>query len=272
MYLPKQYLRYPLWLTIDVEVLTDANFGITPKKSLAIDYERLVENWIELCASHNVTSTAFVLGSFAKKYPQAVRNLQRHGHEIACHGLVHDLVYQTPFEIWKSQISDAKKILEDTTGAQVSGYRSPSWSLPFEKRYYEALIETGFAYSSSYFPFKTYMYGNSIDKKHPFVVTTKAGKITEIPVPKYLIPFSGGFYLRILPLPIIEFLLKRLIQTEIKPILYTHPYELLPNLFTRFFDSVRFDKAYILTFAQTGSVPERIDKILEKFSDTKDGI
>lgn len=267
MYLPDIYTSSPLWLTIDVERVEDANFGITPKKELDIDYPAVLERWHQLTDRHHLRSTAFVLGSFAQKFPQAIKALHDKGHEIACHGYDHQLVYQKPFEVWREQTALAKRILEDTIQAPVQGYRSPSWSLPFKKRYYEALVEMGFAYSSSYFPFKTYMYGNAIDKKNPFVITTPSGKITEIPVPKCLIPFSGGFYMRILPLFVTKRLFASLINRGVKPIIYTHPYELLPNLFQRFLSQVKLDKAYVLTFANTGESIKRFDTILQTFTE-----
>ncbi len=266
MYLPNNYRFFPIWLTIDVERIEDANFGITPKNKLHIDYPDLIHRWIEMCERHGYSSTAFVLGSFAKKFPQAVKALQQAGHEIACHGLHHDLVYTLDFEKWKEQTLLAKNILQEITGEEIKGYRSPSWTLPFAKRYYETLVQMGFSYSSSYFPFKTYMYGHTIDKKKPFIISTDSGPITEIPIPKAFIPFSGGFYMRILPLFVTKTLFGSLIKRGYKPIIYTHPYELLPNLFTRFFKDVKFDMAYILTFSNTGNSMKRFDTILKGYA------
>ncbi len=266
MNLPKNYLDSPLWLTIDVEKIEDANFGITPKKSLDIDYDAIIQRWIALCAKYHIKSTAFVLGSFAQEFPHTIRKLHEAGHEIACHGLRHELVYKIDFPTWKEETKRAKEILENIIQAPVVGYRSPSWTLPFEKRYYEALVKIGFRYSSSYFPFKTYMYGNSIDKKHPFVITTPTGEITEIPIPKYIIPFSGGFYMRVLPFFVIRMLFERLTNQGVKPIIYTHPYELLPNLFTRFAHEVKWDMAYFLTFFRIADSYARFDTILKKYT------
>ena len=267
MYLPSSYQNHPLWLTIDVEVLEDANFGITKKRELAIDYERIIDEWIELCDHHSIKSCAFILGSFARRFPNAVKKLADAGHDIASHGLRHELVYKLPFDVWKEETKTSKKILEDITGREVAGYRSPSWTLPFEKRYYEALAELGFRFSSSYFPFKTYLYGNEIDKKRPFKIFTDSGTVTEIPVPKRLIPFSGGFYLRMLPAPIAWLLMKSLMKSKVKPIIYTHPYELQEGLFLQFLRDVVFDKAYILTFANTGNTKKRIEYLLKSIKD-----
>ncbi|BCD67690.1 hypothetical protein NitYY0918_C0591 [Nitratiruptor sp. YY09-18] len=267
MYLAQNYTKYPLWLTIDVEELEDANFGIQPKKKLHIDYAYLIDRWIGLCSKYDIHSTAFVLGSFAKKYPHLVRKLHEAGHEIASHGMYHELIYKIPFKEWKSQTIQAKKILEDLIGKEVRGYRSPSWTLPFEKKYYSTLRAMGFYYSSSYFPFKTYMYGNTIDKKEPFAIYTEHGKITEIPIPKYILPFSGGFYMRILPFWFIRYAMQKLINKGYKPIIYTHPYELLDNLFFKYIKDVKFDMAYILTFAHSANSLQRFKMLLEIYKD-----
>ena len=265
MYLPKSYKEAKIWPTIDVEELEDANFGIRKKEALDIDYEKIIMEWIELCRRHHTSSCAFVLGNFAKKYPKAVKRLAQNGHEIACHGLNHELVYNIPFKRWVEETKEAKKILEDITGQKVEGYRSPSWSMPFEKRYYEALVYMGFKFSSSYFPFKTYMYGNEIDKKRPFKIFTQKGVITEIPVPKNVIPFSGGFYFRILPYAVTRYLFADLMKKGIKPIIYTHPYELMDHLFTRFANKIKMDTAFLLTFAGIGDTKKKFDKLMDEF-------
>lgn len=215
-----------IWFTIDIETLRDTNFQIRWKDQPELDYESLLNEWIELCNQYCITATCFILGNFAERYPNLVRMLSEKGHEIACHGLTHDLVYQLPFEQWKQETRKARDKLQELTGQPIKGYRSPSWSLPFEKRYYVALAEIGFEYSSSYFPFKNYLYGNSIDRKKPFKIHTDFGSITEIPVPKCLIPFSGGLYLRVLPSWAIRYLSSHLLKRGFSPIAYIHPYEL----------------------------------------------
>ncbi len=249
---------------MDVEQLQDANFGVSIKNKPKIDYELIIDEWIRQCDELHIKSTCFVLGSFAQKFPKAVEKLSLNGHEIASHGLTHELIYKHSFETFESSISDSKKILEDITQTEVRGYRSASWSLPFEKRYYEALVKNGYSYSSSYFPFKTYMYGNSIDRKKPFNITTDSGIIKEIPLLKYILPFSGGFYLRVIPLWIHKLLIDLLVKSDNKPIIYTHPYEMqgsyLPLLMR---DDIEINLAYILAFAETSNSREKLKKLLQ---------
>lgn len=257
------YEASPIWLTMDVEQLPDANFGVKMREDPEIAYERIIDEWIEQAHRLDVKSTCFVLGSFARKYPKAIEKLAENGHEIASHGLTHDLVYKQTFETFTDSIRESKQILEDITQTSVEGYRSASWSLPFEKRYYEALVQAGYRYSSSYFPFKTYMYGNSVDRKAPFVITTPSGEITEIPLLKSYLPFSGGFYLRVLPSWLLKSLMRSLIRKGHKPIIYTHPYEMTGSyLLTSMRKAIHPDIAYLLAFAETSPSREKLAGLL----------
>ncbi len=258
------YEKYPLWLTMDVEQLQDANFGVSMHSSPKIDYEDIIDRWIEKCEQWQIKSTCFVLGSFAKKFPKSIEKLSLNGHEVASHGLKHNLVYEDTFDSFKNSISESKKILENTTQKQINGYRSASWSLPFEKKYYEALVQEGYSYSSSYFPFKTYMYGNSIDRKEPFEITTDSGTIREIPLLKSLLPFSGGFYLRVLPLVLHKILMKSLLNKAHKPIIYTHPYEMQGRYMPLSMrEDIKINIAYILAFAETSVTQNKLEKLLQ---------
>ena len=248
-----------IWLTLDVEEVTDMNFDIQWKQTPQLKYEQYIENFITF--SKNYKATAFVLGSFAKKYPQIVQKLAKNGIEIACHGLYHNLVHIEDFQKWSQDLVEAKKILEELTCKPVVGYRSPSWSLPFEKRYYEFLAKAGFEYSSSYFPMKNYMYGNSIDKKTPFMIYTKYGRVQERPVAKQIIPFSGGFYLRVLPL----WLLKILFKKTKNPVLYVHPYELMDTNLLHFFKKyAAYNIDYFLAFYASSPARKKIKALLDE--------
>ncbi len=247
-----------IWTTIDVEEVTDMNFDVKWKREPYIDYERYIDYFIEICSSYK--STAFVLGSFAQKYPHIVKKISNNGIEIACHGLKHNLVYKESFEDWSARLKESKDILEELAGKKVVGYRSPSWSMPFDKKYYTRLAKLGFEYSSSYFPMKNYMYGNSIDRKEPFRITTEYGKIEERPIPKYVIPFSGGFYLRVLPLWILKLLFKRVDNS----VLYIHPYELIDKNLLKFFgEYADLNLDYFLAFYSSSFAKDKLKAILQ---------
>jgi len=247
-----------IWFTIDVEEVTDMNFSVRWENPPYVEYEKYIDEFISF--SKNFHSTAFVLGGFAKKYPDIVKKISKNGIEIASHGFKHELVYRQKFTQWSKELSDSKKLLEDLISKSVNGYRSPSWSMPFEKRYYEELVKIGFEFSSSYFPMKNYMYGNSINKTESFCIYTEFGKIEERPIPKFIIPFSGGFYLRVLPLWVLKVLFKKSKNST----LYVHPYELMDQNLMWFFK--RFTKLnldFFLAFYSTGFAKDKIREIIK---------
>jgi hypothetical protein len=244
-----------IWLTIDIEEITDTNFNILWKQNIKLDYDKLINDWINLCDSLNIKSTCFVLGSFAKKYPHLIKKLYDNNHEIASHGNNHKLVYDMSLAQWEDSLIKSKDILEDITNNKITGYRSASWSLPFEKKYYQILAKNGYKYSSSYFPMKTYMYGNSINKKQPFKISTPSGDIMEYPIIKNIIPFSGGFYLRVLPM----FILKQLFKRTNNTIIYIHPYEIMSkNLLIYFSKYANINLDFFLAFYSTSKPINKI--------------
>jgi hypothetical protein len=246
-----------IWLTIDVEDVTDMNFKIQWKKKPEIDYEKTIDSFIEL--GRGQKATAFVLGSFAQKYPHLIKRLSESGIEIGCHGFNHNLIYTETFEQWLKEIKESKRLLEEMLSKKVVGYRSVNWSMPFEKEYYEELVKMGFEYSSSYFPMKNYMYGNKINKKEPFTIYTDSGNIEERPVVRDIIPFCGGFYLRVLPLWVLKYFFKK---TK-NPTLYIHPYELIDaNLLSYFQKYASFNLDYFLAFYVSSLSKNKIKEIL----------
>ena len=97
-------MKTKIWWTIDVEELEDSNFILTKTKDFELDYEQLINKWLDFCQDNHITSTAFVLGNFAKKYPHIIKKIAKN-HEIACHGLTHELVYNLEYFFHKLQVN-----------------------------------------------------------------------------------------------------------------------------------------------------------------------
>ena len=49
---------------------------------------------LEILARHDTRGTFFVLGWVATHYPELVRRIHAAGHEIACHGDMHELCFE----------------------------------------------------------------------------------------------------------------------------------------------------------------------------------
>jgi len=116
--------------------------------------------------------TFFILGWIAERYPGLVRRIQKEGHEIACHGYAHKLIYTQSKEEFRQDIRKAKDILENITGSRVIGYRAPSYSITNKSQWaFEVLIEEGFKYDSSIFPIHHDFYGIPNAPRFPFVIS-----------------------------------------------------------------------------------------------------
>ena len=137
---------------------------------------RVVGNTQKLLAifeQFDVRGTFFVLGWVAERYPQLVKDIAAGGHEIACHGFSHRLVYeQSPHE-FREEALRSKNLLEDITGSAVLGYRAASYSIVRESLWaLDILVELGFVYDSSIFPVRHDRYGIPDAERIPHRLTT----------------------------------------------------------------------------------------------------
>ena len=96
---------------------------------------------------------------------------------------------------------------------------------------WEHLVELGFRYDSSLFPFKTFLYGSFENPRKPFKVNDS---LVEIPpaVSKFgsvRVPCGGGFYFMLYPYWLTQALLNKEIRDNVVPVTYFHPWEFLPE-------------------------------------------
>jgi polysaccharide deacetylase family protein (PEP-CTERM system associated) len=195
---------------------------------------------LEMLDEFAVKATFFVLGWVAERLPSLVREIQARGHEIACHGYGHELIYNIGPDLFRKDIRTAKTILEDICGERVSGYRAPSYSITQQSLWaLDILVEEGFTYDSSIFPVMHDTYGIPDAQPFPHRLQTAAGSLVEFPLttlPLHLgwknvrLPIAGGGYLRLLPVSIIRHGITTINQRERQPaVLYFHPWEIDPE-------------------------------------------
>lgn len=200
--------------------------------------EKNSHNLLELFDKHNVKATFFVLGMVAERYSKLVTDIQAQGHEIACHGYSHKLIYtQTPEE-FKQETEKSKKLLEDITGIKINGYRAASYSITKKSLWaLDTLIELGFEYDSSIFPVKHDRYGmaNTPVDLYQLKRPSNEKTLTEIPltaksIGKYNLPVAGGGYFRLFPYWFTQWALRSINEKEDRPfIFYLHPWEVDPE-------------------------------------------
>jgi len=201
---------------------------------------RVIGNTQKLLAmfeQFSVVGTFFVLGWVAERYPQLVKDIAANGHEIACHGFSHRLVYEQSPEEFRQETLRSKNLLEDITGFPVLGYRAASYSIVRESLWaLDIIAELGFAYDSSIFPVRHDRYGIPDADRAPNRMSTPNGKsIVEWPLSTaealgFRLPVAGGGYFRLLPYWFTHWGLSSINQREKRPfIFYLHPWEIDPG-------------------------------------------
>jgi polysaccharide deacetylase family protein (PEP-CTERM system associated) len=198
--------------------------------------ERNTDVILNLLAERGIRGTFFILGWCGEKSPGLIRRIAGAGHEIACHGFSHQLIYTQTREVFEQETRRSKQFLEDTIGAPVTGYRAASFSITKQSLWaLDVLIDLGFEYDSSVFPIRHDRYGipGASDDLGP--ITAPSGRtIVEFPMSAasfagVRVPVSGGGYFRLLPYPMTRAGLRQINERHNRPFtFYLHPWEVDP--------------------------------------------
>lgn len=219
--------------TVDLEEWYHANYAGAPTVPSRGD-DRVVNETrrlLRLLDAADVRATFFVLGETAEAQPTLIADVAAAGHEIASHSYTHDLVYEMTREEFTRQAERSKALLESVANVPVVGFRAPSWSVDHRTPWvWDVLGELGYRYSSSLFPFRTFLYGDGDAPRF----SHRRGSIWEIPPTtakfgRRRVPFSGGFYLRSLPVGVIGVCARRVWAEGEAVMYYVHPREVDPD-------------------------------------------
>jgi peptidoglycan-N-acetylglucosamine deacetylase len=101
---------------------------------------------LELLRRAEVPATFFVPGRVAERHPARVEQILEAGHEVAHHGYTHTSPTLLTAEQEEEELIRGKAAL-GALGADVVGYRSPSWD--FSPVTLDLLTRHGFLYSSN---------------------------------------------------------------------------------------------------------------------------
>ncbi len=191
---------------------------------------------LELFDGRGVRATFFVLGWVAERVPELIREISAQGHEVACHGYSHQLVYRQSCEVFRQETLRSKQLIEDITGCAVRGYRAASYSItPASRWALDVLADAGFIYDSSIFPVRHDRYGMPGTPEHPYRLDTGNGStLVEFPLSTarvfgYRMPVAGGGYFRLYPYSVSRAGLRQVNRRDQPFIFYLHPWEIDPG-------------------------------------------
>lgn len=210
--------------------------------------EQSVRTVLDVLSSHDVRATFFVVGEIAESHPDLLRRIRDAGHELASHGQTHTSIWDTTPSEFRAELQDSQRAIESATGVTPDGFRAPNFSLTRTTEWVIPILEDSeYQYDSSVFPTWTPMYGVRTEQRTPYVVdpdapftardgTSVNSGLVEFPVSVTdttpAVPIAGGFYARVLPVPVLERGIGRLNRRGIPANLYFHPWEFNPEVRT----------------------------------------
>jgi polysaccharide deacetylase family protein (PEP-CTERM system associated) len=187
---------------------------------------------LDLFDRYNTKATFFVLGWVADRFPDLIRQVEEHGHEIAVHGYNHLLLTEITPEEFETDLARALDAIE-SCGLQTRpiGFRAPSFTVvPSTKTWaLEILEKYKFKYDSSVFPVGFHPdYGMADSPLVPYKITEG---LFEFPMSCLEIfgkrfPFCGGGYFRLFPYAYTKQCMQRFNAQGRAAVFYLHPWEI----------------------------------------------
>lgn len=261
-------------ISVDVEEYfhatnLDPYIGRTRWDSAQSRAKECIEKMLNLFERTNTSATLFILGDFAKKNKQLVEQMSGAGHEIASHGMNHQLVYNLSQKEFLSELSDSKKLLEDLSGKAVLGYRAPNFSITERTPWaYDCLLESGYLYDSSVYPVWHPRYANAQEERNITKVETENGELWRIPLAaaeielfgkSIRLPVAGGAYWRHFPMFFLKWGLRRINKHDnLAFCCYFHPWEIDSG------QPLIQEMPFITRLRHYGGI-ERLEKRIENF-------
>ena len=206
--------------------------------SYELRVEKNTHRLLDLFDSHIQTrnpikATFFVLGWLAERLPSIVRQIHSRGHEVASHGYSHRLCNEQDCGDFQSDLEESKNLLEDIIGAEIYGYRAPSFSIDDDSL---KIVEAcGYLYDSSYNSFKfNKRYGrlNCVDPNSSICRISPGFyelSISNLVIGSRAIPWGGGGYFRLFPFRLFAKGVRFILNRQQAYVFYMHPWEIDPE-------------------------------------------
>ena len=194
---------------------------------------------LQLLERYETKASFFILGELAEKDPDLIRSIYERGHEIGCHGFSHKPLWELDKDLFRRELKRFHSVLGRILGnIEVIGFRAPTFSMDNRTRWaLEVLRDFGYRYDASVFPVKlNRFYGLKGAPLWPYRISFEDARkenpgspLIEFPMSlltlgKLKIPISGGFYLRVCPLAVLYWGLKK-INRRGPFLVYFHPWE-----------------------------------------------
>jgi polysaccharide deacetylase family protein (PEP-CTERM system associated) len=234
--------REPVALTFDLEMWHEGEWlqkYITDDIRNTDMLEESVYPLLDILDKNQAKATFFTTDLVVQKYPDLIKKIHDHGHEIGSHGFRHTRLESLSKTDFETLLTDHCERIKNIIGNYPKSFRAPHFSLNQSTKWVlPILYQKGFLVDSSIFPVQTSEYGISAAPLDPYrisfdniVSVDSNSPITEIPatIISFMgikVPVSGGIYFRIMPLWLFKILFNLAVNKRTLPSLYFHPHEL----------------------------------------------
>ncbi len=174
-------------------------------------------DWIlEQLSIAGYRATFFCLGWIAERHPDLIRKIAAQDHEIACHSMNHQLIFEQTIDSFEKDLIESLRLLEDISGQKIKTYRAPGFSVSESSKWvFDVLLKNGIENDCSVFPVGRNHGGfPNFTQRKPCIVSVHGKLLRELPINITStwfgnVVFSGGGYFRLLPYPVIKSLMNK---------------------------------------------------------------
>lgn len=254
-------------LTFDIEEWYIEKVYHGGRKERYLEFDRLLDNILDILDKNNTKATFFCLGEMAKDFPYVIKKIYNRGHEIGSHSNKHFWLTK----LSKQEVREDTRIsidsLEQLIGEKVLSYRAPAFSIGEENKWvFEILAECGIKRDASVFPAQRDFGGfSTFTEKEPVIISYQGIEIKEFPIStlKLLgkeIVYSGGGYFRFFPISFI--------QNQIKKSNYSMTYFHIGDLITEKY-KLKSKQEYETYYKEPGTLINRYKRYIKSNLGTK---
>lgn len=185
-------------MTIDVESFSIPLNRCDPETARQV-YDQGLPRLIAVLAKYDAAATFYFTGELAETVPEALELVKDHGHEIGCHGYLHEVDRAFDILSYDEQVHDltmAKKIIESVAGP-IQAFRAPA--LRINEDTVRALAALHFTTDSSICPQRfdgPFTFGSK--QKLKWLIAPRGPhyldrdrSVLEIPISALLVPYIG---------------------------------------------------------------------------------
>lgn len=209
-----------------------------------------------------IKATFFCVGQLATHFPEKVKSIVEHGHEVGCHSNEHHWLNKMTEEQLRKDTSEALKALEDVTGQKVVSYRAPAFSITQQNKWaVNVLADCGIEIDASIFPSSRDFGGyKGFPQEKPCMISHEGAMLKEYPISLTSIlgrqiAYSGGGYFRMMP----YWFVNKTMKHRDYNICYFHLADLIQQS-----SKLMTKQAYEDYFKETGTLKNRLNRYAKR--------